>query len=107
MSFFKKKSESTPSLRDFFDVQEITKEGCLIKDGRIGLMVALEGIDGSFLAPQSLERLHNDWRSSLRLFPGEELQITFRKRVEFAQWIEHQLEQSFLSDSHYGRQLLL
>lgn len=106
--FFKGKEEKTApkSLGDFWNVSAVSEKGFLYSEKLRGFMFEVEGLDGSFLSPEQLATLHNDWRSVLRISPGEELQIIFRKRVEFSQWVEDQLSQSFLADNSYGRRIL-
>ncbi len=94
-------------LARFWDVHEISSEGLMSAKARRGFMFEVDGIDGSFITSEQFKSLHHDWRSVLRLSPGEELQIVFRKRVEFAAWVEEQLSQSFLSKNSYGRRILL
>jgi hypothetical protein len=94
-------------LKEFWNVNGITEDGTLISKDQKGCMFQLEGLDGSFLSPDQKSLLHNDWRTTLRLSPDEELQIVFRKRVEFSKWVENQLRQSFLSENPYGRRILL
>lgn len=95
------------ALADFWDVHSISDDGLLFKEKQSGFALSLEGLDGSFLSPDQLSVLHDEWRSILRLSPGEEVQIIYRKRVQFADWVERQLKQAMLSDSSYGRRLLL
>lgn len=99
----KKKS----SLEDFWSVRSILENGCLIEDRRVGFVFELEGIDASFFSEEDANGVHQDWRAALRLEPGEEIQIIFRKRVEFSKWIEDQLSQAFLAEHSYGRKFLL
>lgn len=99
--------KASPTLAEFWDVNRIDDDGLLFTKNRCGCVFEVEGIDGSFLSPEQLVRLHNDWRSVLRLIPGEELQIVFRKRVEFAKWVEAQLSQTFLAHNPYGKKILL
>lgn len=96
-----------PTLAGFWDVKQITPAGFLHAEDRRGFMFEADGLDGSFLSADQLTALHGDWRSVLRLQPDEELQIVFRKRVEFAGWIEDQLRQAMLSNNAYGRRILL
>ncbi len=94
-------------LEDFSKFKHVNEEGFLFSDGSTGMMFLLEGIDGSCLSNEELSSLHHGWRSILRFLPGEELQIVFRKRVDFSEWVEMQLKQSFLSENRYGRRILL
>lgn len=103
----KKKEAAALSLGDFWNVSSIGENGILYSENRAGYMFQVEGLDGSFLSSNEKEALHNDWRSVLRLAPGEELQIIFRKRVEFSRWVEDQLSKAFLADNAYGRRILL
>jgi hypothetical protein len=103
----KKKTTHPPTLADFWDVRSVDTEGHMTADKRSGFMFEAEGLDGSFLSDDQREQLDRDWRSLLRLQPGEELQIVFRKRVAFKAWIEKQLHQSFLTKNTYGRRVLL
>jgi hypothetical protein len=95
------------TLKELWDVKEIGAEGLMVAGKRSGFMFELEGLDGAFLSQEQMQLLHSEWRSILRLSPGDELQIVFRKRVEFARWIEEQLQQTFLSANPYGRRILL
>ncbi|MCB0362650.1 MAG: hypothetical protein KDD35_08005, partial [Bdellovibrionales bacterium] len=101
------KSPVATSLRDFWNVNKMTEDGVLYSDKAIGFMFEIGGLDGSFLSSDQRMSLHTDWRSLLRLSSDEEIQIVFRKRVEFAQWIEDQVAQAFLSENSYGRRILL
>ncbi|MCB9024815.1 MAG: DUF87 domain-containing protein [Bdellovibrionaceae bacterium] len=102
-----KKSKKSFILSDFWDVTEVSESGILKTKNRFGFIFEVEGLDGSFLSPEQAETLHNDWRSVLRLPTGEEMQIIYRKRVEFSKWVEDQLSQAFLSNNSYGRKILL
>jgi hypothetical protein len=102
-----KKASVKSGLADFWDVRSISEEGLVSAEKRSGFMLELEGIDGSFMSEDQLSVLHNEWRSILRLLPGEEIQIIYRKRVQFAEWVERQMKQAMLSESVYGRRLLL
>ncbi len=95
------------SLSDFFVVERVSEEGLLFAGRAKGFMFELSGIDGDFLEPDQVETLHQQWRGALRLQPGEEMQVIFRKRVEFAAWVEEQLNQAFLAENAYGRRIVL
>ncbi|MBX3023009.1 MAG: ATP-binding protein [Bdellovibrionales bacterium] len=95
------------SLSDFWEITEVDAQGLMFAPRRRGFMFEADGLDGSFLATGQLTALHHDWRSILRLAPGEELQIVYRKRVEFSRWIEDQLSQAFMGESPYGKRILL
>lgn len=103
----KSKTQGPAALADFWEVQKISDEGLIFTAKRSGFVLELEGLDGSFLSAEQLTSLHDEWRSVLRLLPGEEIQLIYRKRVQFAAWVEKQLKQAMLSDSQYGRRLLL
>ncbi len=99
---------STPlSLRDYFTPHRVDEQGNLLSEKRVGFMFELGGLDGDFLGPDQMEMLHQQWRSALRFEPGEEVQIIFRKRVEFTEWVESQLSQAFLAENAAGRKILL
>ncbi len=96
------------SLRNFWKVKTVGESGALYSnDNRTGILFQLEGVDGSFLSPEQRQLLHNDWRSVLQFSQGDEVQFIFRKRVEFSEWIEEQLDQMFLSNNPYGRRIML
>lgn len=95
------------SLDNFWQVTSIEDDGSILSKNRKGFMFEIDGLDGSFFLSEQLTQLHQKWRSAIQLSPNEELQIIFRKRVDFIDWIEKQLNQSFLSENTYGRQLLL
>ena len=95
------------SLRDFWNVSRITEQGIIYSKKATGFMFEAGGLDGSFLSSDQRKLLHDDWRTLLRLSPEEEVQIVFRKRVEFTRWIEDQFNQIYLSDNPYGRRILL
>lgn len=103
----REKTDASVSLYDFWEVSSISDSGVLTSKDLKGYMFEAEGLDGSFLSGEQKTTLHDDWRSILRLLPDEELQIVFRKRVEFSSWVEDQLSQSFLADNTYGRRILL
>jgi len=107
--FFKKQNVKSPalSLADYWAVNSVTDEGFLHKKNSTGLVFEASGIDANFLSSSQLESLHQQWRSALRMSPGEEMQIIFRKRVEFSKWVEEQMNQAFLSDNAYGRRIIL
>lgn len=106
--FLKSKSPQPElTLGDFWNVTSISDKGFLCADKTKGFMFEMQPIDGTFLTAEQLNTLHNQWRSALRFSPKEELQIIFRKRVEFASWIEDQLSHVFLADNPYGRRILL
>ncbi|RME14430.1 MAG: hypothetical protein D6797_08875, partial [Bdellovibrio sp.] len=94
-------------LKDFFHANKVTDDGVLIAEHQTGFLFEADGVDHSLFTESELQTLHNEWRSALQWSNGEEIQIIFRKRVEFAQWVEEQLKQSFLSDNMYGRRILL
>lgn len=95
------------TLGQFWDVTQISDEGLIHSKTHRGFVFEAEGLDSSFISDDQAASLHRDWRSTLRLIQGEELQIIFRKRVEFAQWVEDQLSLSFLAENSYGRRILL
>lgn len=106
--FFRSQSDKEQlSLKNFWKIDHITKDGVLVREKSNGFMYVAEGMDGSFLSNDQLHLLHQRWRSVLRFLPNEEIQVVFRKRVAFTEWIEEQLTQSFLADSSYGRKILL
>src|SRR6185312_1735520 len=104
---FKPKRTPPPTLAKFWDVTRVDNAGLMFSDKRRGFMFEAEGLDGSFISSEQMTLLHHDWRSVLRLSPGEELQIVFRKRVEFSRWVENQLSQAFLANNPYGKKILL
>lgn len=101
------RSKPSPHLGQFWDTSEMSESGVLSAPHRKGFMYEVEGLDGSFLSPEQLVLLHQRWRSALQLSDKDEVQIVFRKRVEFSEWVENQLRQSFLGKSAYGRRLLM
>lgn len=110
MSFldrFRQPVKTPITLSNFWTVVKVSDDGFLHAPEKNGMMFSVEGVDGSFVSPERMESLHNEWRSLLRFSPGEELQIVFRKRVDFLEWIEEQLGQAFLSDNAYGKRILL
>lgn len=109
MNFFNiwKHKNRTNTLVDYWGVSRISEDGFIEKEHKMGFMFKLDGIDGTFLEDDQLMSLHREWRSALRMNPGEEIQIIFRKRVELQDWVEEQLKQSFLAENTYGRRILL
>lgn len=102
------KSDATvPTLAAYWDVKEIFDDGLLATAKRSGFVLEAEGLDSAFFSAEQMNSLHDEWRSILRLQPGEEIQIIYRKRVLFADWVETQMKQAMLADSRYGRRLLL
>lgn len=99
--------KKTKSLRDFWPVDEVRDDGIIVAKDRIGFLFDLTGLDAALFTEEQLNRLHQRWRATLSLSPGDELQIVFEKRVEFAEWIEAQLRQAFLTENTYGRKVLL
>lgn len=99
--------KTAASLGEFWEVTKVSREGILRAGDKTGFMFELAGFDGSFLSLENLNSLHHEWRSALRFSPGDEIQFLFRKRVEFKNWIESQLQQAFLAGNSYGRRILL
>lgn len=95
------------TLKDYWDVTLIDEQGFLYAPKRRGFVFEAEGLDGAFLSGDQFKRLHQDWRGVLLFAPGDELHFIFRKRVEFARWVEEQLGQAFLSETSYGKRILL
>jgi len=72
------------SLKDFSPLQSIEKDGLVIEGKkRKGFLLKVEGLDGRFLSEDERARLHESWRSFLRLSSDEEIQIVFRQGVRF------------------------
>ncbi|PIT99306.1 MAG: hypothetical protein COT74_09890 [Bdellovibrionales bacterium CG10_big_fil_rev_8_21_14_0_10_45_34] len=95
------------SLKDFWPVNEVAEDGTLGAKKCSGWLYSVDGIDTSFFTDQKINQLHNLWRTAFHFEAGEEIQIIYRKRVHFSDWVESQLENSLLSENKYGRQLLL
>lgn len=95
------------TLREMWAVEKITDSGCLFAKKKCGFLFKSSGVDISFSGVEQLEQLHRKWRATLRLAPNEELQFIYRHRTDFDDWVEKQLQQSFMAENAYGRRILL
>lgn len=115
MKWFRSLFKSSPNrtnekhgpLSSFWGVKKISECGLMHSEKQKGFLFEAEGMDGSFLTKDQLQFLHQNWRSILQLQTDDEMQIIFRKRVDFVEWVEKQLKASFLSENTYGRRILL
>lgn len=103
---FKKKNKFY-CLEDYCSAREITEEGILLANSRQGFILECEGLDASFLSREDCQYKNSSWRSLLSLSSNEELQIIYRKRVEFEEWVSDKLKQTFANQHQYARRIAL
>lgn len=101
-----KSSEKVQTFEHFYPVKAITDDGVLLgKDGSIGFVLKLKGIDPTTFTDSDWISLHEKWRSFLWLKPDEELQIVFRKDTNFEELLTRKLIELDLIDSPFRRRI--
>jgi hypothetical protein len=101
-------SKATNSLQDFSDIISVSDDGrVLFKDSRVGFMMKVGCLDGSFFDESTWTRLQEQLRPLLFLEESEELQFCFRKNCDFESLIEKKFYELGLTKNEFTRKLLL
>lgn len=101
-----KSTQKAQTFENFSAVQSITEEGLLFdRDGSIGFVFQLKGLDPTTFTESDWASLHEKWRSFLWLKPDEELQIVFRKDTNFEELLTNKLKELDLINNLFRRRI--
>ncbi|MDB5038593.1 MAG: hypothetical protein JWQ35_2121 [Bacteriovoracaceae bacterium] len=103
-----KASKKSGTLEDLCPIERQAESGVLFfKDGSVGCIFELQGIDADFFDEPLWNSLYESWRPLLKLSKDESLQICFSKRGDLEGIIEAKFQEMELVKNTFTKKLFL